>query len=106
MNILSSIGSTSVGEDGRGEERYASQTFFPLFVLFSVLADHKRDACIYGEHFQQSMDQPGMVANHACGQLTGKMIFFLDHVRAQEFWYRETGLVVPSRVNLLVSHSG
>ena len=25
--------------------------------------------CIYGQHFQQSMDQPGMVANPAHGQL-------------------------------------
>ena len=25
-----------------------------------------------GQHFQQSMDQPGMVANPACGQLNRK----------------------------------
>ena len=26
-------------------------------------------ACMYGHHIQQSMDQPGKVANPACGQL-------------------------------------
>ena len=37
--------------------------------------------CMYGKRFQQSMDQPGMVANPA-----------RDH-----FWSRDTGSAVPSR---------
>ena len=33
-------------------------------------------ACIYGDQFQQSMGQPGMVANPARGQLNRETLFF------------------------------
>ena len=38
--------------------------------------------CICGDHFQPSMDQPGMVPNPARGQLNRKNVFFPVHVRA------------------------
>ena len=44
--------------------------------------------CMYDHHIQQSMDQPGKVANPARGQLIGLC---------------EMGLAVPSRVSLLIS---
>ena len=40
---------------------------------------------MYGQYFQHSMDQPGMVSNPACGQLNRKYIgFFPVPVRARE----------------------
>ena len=32
--------------------------------------------CIYGEHFQHSIDWPGMVVNPARGQLRRENVFF------------------------------
>ena len=37
---------------------------------------------IYGQHFQQSIDQPGMVANPARGQLNRENDYLPVHVRA------------------------
>ena len=33
---------------------------------------------MYGDRFQQSIDQPGMVANPARGQLNRENVFFLS----------------------------
>ena len=38
--------------------------------------------CMYGQHFQQSMDQPGMVANPVRGELNSENNFFSVPVRA------------------------
>ena len=58
--------------------------------------------CMYGHHIQQSMDQPGKVANPARGQLNREIIF--PYPRAcLRIWSRETSSAVPSRVSLLIS---
>ena len=59
--------------------------------------------CMYDHRFQQSMDQPGKVANPARGQLNRKNIFFLVPIRALKFV--STGSAVPSRVSLLILHT-
>ena len=38
--------------------------------------------CMYGQHFQQSMDQPGMVANSFRGHMNRENIFSLSPFRA------------------------
>ena len=38
--------------------------------------------CMYGHDIQQSMDQPGQVANPACGQLNRENEYFPVSVRA------------------------
>ena len=38
-------------------------------------------ACMYGQHFQQNMDQPGKVGNPSRGQLNRKSVFFCVLVR-------------------------
>ena len=40
------------------------------------------NACVYGQHFQQTGDQPGMVANPVRGQLNGENGIFPVPVRA------------------------
>ena len=52
---------------------------------------------MYGKHFQQSMDQPGMVTNPARGQLNrGECVS-----SRLLFWSRGIGSTVPSRASLL-----
>ena len=58
--------------------------------------------CMYGHHIQQSMDQPGKVANPARGQLNREKIFPCPRA-CLRIWSRETGSAVPSRVSLLIS---
>ena len=61
--------------------------------------------CMYGRHINQSINQPGKVANPARGQLNrGKCIFPCPCTRLR-IWSRETGLAVPSRVSLLILHT-
>ena len=46
-------------------------------------APHRNyQALVYGQHFQQSMDQPGLVPNPACGQLNSENEYFPVPVRA------------------------
>ena len=60
---------------------------------------------MYGQHFQQSMDQPGMVANPARGQLNRENEHFPVAVRAWEFGLARRVRPVPSRVSLLILHT-
>ena len=63
------------------------------------------DPGTYGRHFQQSMDQPGTVANPARSQLKRETsIFHLLHSRSRT-WSRERGLAVLSRVSLPIFHT-
>lgn len=48
--------------------------------------------------------QPSIVANRACGQLTGKMQFPCPRSRLR-IWYRELGSVVPSPGSPLIPHT-
>ena len=58
---------------------------------------------MYGHYIQQSMDQPGKVANRGRGQLNSEENeLFPVHVR---IWSHETGSAVPSRVSLLILHT-
>ena len=87
---------------------------------FNYVSDTNPPNCMYGQHFHQSRDQLGMVANPPCMvthiarvwitrirlrillvvSSAGKMIISLS---AFAIWSRETGSAVPSRVNLLIS---
>ena len=59
---------------------------------------------MYGHTYSKSMDQPGKVANPACGQLNRENEYFPVHVRScLRIWSRETVSAVPSRVSLLIS---
>ena len=55
---------------------------------------------MYGYTYSKSKDQPGKVANSACGQLNKENQHFPVHVR---IWSRVTDSAVPSRVSLLIS---
>ena len=50
---------------------------------------------LYDQHFQRSMDQPGMVANLARGQLKREKICVPFPCSRLKIWSRETGLVRP-----------
>ena len=41
--------------------------------------------CMCGQTYSKSMDQPGKVANPACGQLNRENVFFPVRIRAREF---------------------
>ena len=56
--------------------------------------------CMYGQHFQQSMDQPGMAANPARGCSFSRSPF-----APENFVSRETGSAVPPRVSPLIIHT-
>ena len=58
---------------------------------------------MFGQHFQQSMDQPGIVANPARGQLNRKNEFPCPRSRLR-IWSRETQ-AVPSRITPLILHT-
>ena len=62
-------------------------------------------AVMYGQHFQQSMDQPGKAANPARGQLNRKKCFFSCPRSRLRIWPHETGSAVPSRVSPLILHT-
>ena len=58
--------------------------------------------CMYSHHFQQSMDQPGMVAqSFLWSALQGKCIFTCPRLRPK-IWSRETGSAVPPGVSPLI----
>ena len=59
---------------------------------------------MYGQHFQQSMNQPGMVTNSARGQLDKEIFFSFLRLRLRN-WSLVTGSAVPSRVSLLIPDS-
>ena len=61
--------------------------------------------CMYGHHFQQSLDHPGMVANPALGQLNREKCFYPCFCSRLRIWSRETGSAVPSRASLLILHA-
>ena len=58
---------------------------------------------MYGQQFQQSMDQPGQVANPARGQLNmeNEYCLYRSRLRTRS---REMGSAVPSRIYLLILH--
>ena len=56
--------------------------------------------CMCGHHIQQSTNQPRKVANPVYGQLNREK-FPCPRSRLI-FWFRETGLALPSRASLLV----
>ena len=43
---------------------------------------YKLDVCVYGQDFQQRMDQPGIVAIPARGELNSKTLYFPVPVHA------------------------
>ena len=53
--------------------------------------------------YSKGKDQPGKVANPARGQLDRENDFFACPRSRLRIWSRETGLVAPSRVSLLIS---
>ena len=53
-----------------------------------------------GQHFQQSMDKPGMVANPARGQLNMEKNSFRCPLSRLRIWSRETRSAIPSSVSL------
>ena len=63
---------------------------------------------MYSLHFQQNMDQPGMVVNPARGQLNKEKVLFprpRSYNRPRN-WPREAGsAAVPSRLSLLILHT-
>ena len=59
---------------------------------------------MYGQNFQ-SMDQPGVVANPARGQLNKENIMFPCPRSRRRMWSLETGSAIPSRVSLLILHT-
>ena len=60
---------------------------------------------MYDQHFQQSMDQPGMVANPARGQLNRGKSFLSCPRSLLRFFFRETESAVPSSVSLFILHT-
>ena len=58
---------------------------------------------MYGHTYSKSMDQPGMVANPARGQLNRENEYFPVPLSRLRIWSRKTGSAVPSRVSLLIS---
>ena len=61
---------------------------------------------VYSRHFQQRMDQPGMLAIPACGQLNRGDNAFPPLCSRLRIWSRETDSVVPSPARSSSSHSG
>ena len=75
-----------------------------MFCFFSV-SENPPGASGYelcGQHFQQRMDQPGMVANPARDQLNREKYFFSCPRLRLRIWTRETGLAILSRVSPLI----
>ena len=60
---------------------------------------------MYGQHFQQSMDQPGMVVNPVHGQFNTRQGCFPCPRSRLRIWSRETGSTAPSRASLLILHT-
>ena len=57
------------------------------------------------QHFQQSMGQPGKVANRACGRRNRENIFPLSPF-APDHLVSETGSAVPCLVSSLIGNNG
>ena len=57
---------------------------------------------MYGHTYSKGMDQMGMVANPARGQLNRENQYFCPR-SGLRIWSRGTGLAVPSRVSLPIS---
>ena len=55
---------------------------FTFKVRFAVFRTSLHYICMYGHTYIKSMDQPGMVANPARGQLNKKKSYFTVRVRA------------------------
>ena len=51
------------------------------------------------------MNQPGMAADPACGQLNRKNEYFSCPRSRLKIWSRETGSAVPSRASLPIPHT-
>ena len=63
--------------------------------------------CVYGQNFQQSTDQPGLVANPARGQLNREIWPFPFPFVPENLVSREMGSAVLSRVTAhFPLHSG
>ena len=62
----------------------------------------ERERCMYGQYFQQSIDQPGMVATPARGQLNRETDRKSCPRSRPRIWSLETYLAVPTRVSLLI----
>ena len=60
---------------------------------------------MYRQHFQQSMNQPGMVAYPGHCQRNSENIYFSLSPFAPDHWSRETGSAAPSRASLLILHA-
>ena len=60
---------------------------------------------MYDQHFQQSMDQPGMVANTTRGQLNRGKSFLSCPRSLLIILTHETGSAVPSRFSLFLLHT-
>ena len=60
---------------------------------------------MYGQHFQQIMDQQGMVSNPARGQVKRKNDLCSCPRSRLEIWCRETGSALPSRLSALILHT-
>ena len=59
---------------------------------------------MYGHNLWQSMNQPGKVANPACGQLNMETILFPCPRSRLKTRSHETDWAIPSRVSLLILH--
>ena len=73
-----------------------------LFIVRFLFIANNCIRLLYGQHFQHSMEQPGMVTSLARGQLNKENEFLCLRSRPR-IWSHETGSAVPSRVSLLVS---
>ena len=90
------VGRTSRGHTGGRSHRIISHppSFCGACIMFIM----------YGHAYSKRRNQPGKVANPACGQLNRENEYFLVRVRSRlRMWSRETGSAVPSRVSLLIS---
>ena len=59
--------------------------------------------CMAIKFYKQEKDQPGKIANSACGHLNREKLIFPFSRWCLRIWSRETGSAFPSRVSLLIS---
>ena len=69
------------------------------------IGNNRRVIIQFGQPFQRSMYQPGMVAKPSRGQLNRQTCFFSRLRSFLRLWSRETGSAVPSRVSQLILHT-
>ena len=81
------------------------RNYRPLYTYVVLIFQNVSElqVCMYGHTYSKSMDQPGKVANPACGKLNRENVFFLRPRSRLRIWSRETGSAVPSRVSLVIS---